>query len=614
MALYNLKEKKNPYDIYVDNNKKVNSQLYDLSGTVTVPLAGAALENAQTESEYLASTGGTNHNLYNLEAKKELNAQVSEQKKQAGTLYDLSKPTYGVKGKQLYDLGLNNSGYGKRLYDLNEEGYKKNLYDIAEGEKSAQQQIEANTEALKNQNLYNYSQYLSKYYTVLDAYEKYENEGLDKSLIPEKLLKDGYTADQIGAVDMLRNERDAEYPTGKYRDEGRAKLLSDLEEGLISKEYAQAKLLELYDFHSDSAKIAEDVKNGILPKEYAEAQAHQIVNVYKEQGASVPLNVIDEWEENGIVAPEFAEQYRAETQSKQAELAVQALDSPEKLDEFLATFGGAIPTEKKGTPAKTGNLFQDAWNVGKIAEQNSSIDATEAYKKTLAFDYVVSLAEQGTLEKYGKNSAEVITAFADKYTEAIKEASEGDAQMMLDKANELYKLLKSNPMKDQSQKLPNQVAQDFRVLEAVKKAVGGMYVDDGMNSVYENFNIDVKDGIINLGNYAAMVQFGDPDAGDPDFAPLQKKAIQEYIKARGIEVTYYRPEGSEKQKRLILTYRGTEYDLPADTLTEEAAQALTEYGIVYDSASYISQTKMVNEYKSANRKTGKIEEWAVPIK
>lgn len=563
MALYDLKEKKNPYDIYVDNNKKVNSQLYDLSGTVTVPLAGAALENAQTESQYLASTGGVNHNLYNLEANKELDAQVAEQMKQAGTLYDLSKPTYGVKGKQLYDLGLNNSGYGKRLYDLNEEGYKKNLYDIAEGEKSAQQQIDANTEALKSQNLYNYSQYLAKYSTVLDDYETYKGKGMTDAQIQAQMLKDGYTADQINAVGMLRNERDL-IPEGGFAD--RDTVLSSLNEGKVTKEWAQIQLLQGYQ-REDGAKIAEDVKNGLISQEQADAWSESTLKSYADQGAYIDYKTLDEWQRLGIISEESANEYKYEANAVRANLAANAFKSEEDLDKFLAAYLEGWNDPEAPSPDKyVGGEHSLAYKKA-VKDYEAQKGNIEASKDILAFGHIVDLAKTGVFASSGKNADEMIANAAKGYTEKIKGANDNDAQMMLDEANKLYKEAKASG--------------NTELTDTLRQAVGGMFVANGMTSVYEKFTIDVKDGILNLGNYAEMVRAGDPRIGGSDFAKMQQDEIAKYIKDRGIKLTYTTDYGHEPPtQKVVLSYRGTDYEIRNDLLTAEAKKALSDYGVV----------------------------------
>lgn len=564
MALYDLKEKKNPYDIYVDNNKRVNTQLYDLSGTVTVPLSGAALENAQSESQYLASTGGTSHKLYNLEATAELKGQVAAQKKQANTLYDLSKPTYGVKGKQLYDLGLNNSGYGKRLYDLNEEGYKKNLYDIAEGEKAAQQQIEANTEALKYSNLVAYDKYLSKYSTVLDDYETYEGKGMTEAQIQAQMLKDGYTADQINAVGMLRNERDL---VGENGIADRDSVLSAYAEGKVSKEYAQSHLLAGYG-KEDGAKVAADVASGLISKEHAEAWSKDRLKAMGEQGMYMDYSTLDEWQRLGLVSSETATEYKNEVNAKRANLAANVFDSEESVDQFLAMFYQGMGDPEAPSPDNYLGGEHSLAYKNAMREYEALKSNTEASKDILALGHIVDLANTGVLASSGKDVNVVIDQAAKGYAEKIKGASDIDAQMMLDEANKLYEEAKES---------------GSPLTEELKKAVGGMYVANGMTSVYEKFTIDVTDGILNLGNYAEMVKGNDPRIGGSDFAKMQQDEIAKYIKDRGIKLTYTWDHGYDPPEAiLVLTYRGSDYKIRNDLLTEEAKRALSAYGIVDD--------------------------------
>ncbi len=484
---------KNLYDLTVENNDKINSQLYDETGMVTVPLYGAAAESAMSESEYLAATGGTSHTLYNLEAQKDLDAQVAGQRAQAGTLYELSKPTYGVKGKQLYDLGANNSGYAKYLGNANKKALKQNLYAIDEGEKAAKQEIAVNTAQLKAQNISNYAQYISKYGTVLDDYERYESENYSPAQIQQKLLKDGYTADQIGAVDRLKAERDL-IPEGQAPN--RDDILYALQEGTVSKEWAEGQLLSSY-LPSDTAKVAEDVKNGLITEETAKAWAQSTLDTYATSGIRLPYANVDAWVKEGIIDKETADAYKRETNAIRSDLAQKAFDSPADLDRFLDAWGGSDLVDQDGNPISDG--------------------AKSAY----ALQKVVDLVNTGVFESNGIGNKDAIEKTFSAYTEKVKNASETDAETMLAAANAIYEDAKANGD-------PN--------LATLKDAVGEMFAADAMQSTQNSFSVGGEGGFRALGNWASAALYGNEAAGNSDFKEAHESAIKKFIEDHDISI------------------------------------------------------------------------------
>lgn len=530
---------KNLYDLTVENNDKINSQLYDETGMVTVPLYGAAAESAMSESEYLAATGGTSHTLYNLEAQKELDAQVAGQRAQAGTLYELSKPTYGVKGKQLYDLGANNSGYAKYLGNANKKALKQNLYAIDEGEKAAKQEIAANTAQLKAQNISNYAQYVSKYGSVLDDYERYESENYSPAQIQQKLLKDGYTADQIGAVDRLRAERDL---VKEGEPPNRNDILYALQEGTVSQEWAEGQLLSSYTY-KDGAKVAEDVKNGIITDETAKAWAKTTLDTYADAGVRLEYADVDALVKNGVLDKATADAYKVETNALRSDLAQKAFDSPADLDRFLDAWGGSDLVDQDGNPISDG--------------------AKSAY----ALQKVVDLVNTGVFESNGMGNEDAIEKTFSAYTEKVKNASETDSEYMLAAANAIYEDEKRkvlyerwsedapevgvhyNTPESEGKKRVNQMYrletkdQRERELESLertvgslKREVGKMYAKASINNVIDELAKNATDGFATLANYAAAVLYGNEGAGSSDIRSIQEEYIKGYIQENNIKV------------------------------------------------------------------------------
>lgn len=545
---------KNLYDLTVENNDKINSQLYDETGMVTVPLYGAAAESAMSESEYLAATGGTSHTLYNLEAQKELDKQVAGQRAQAGTLYELSKPTYGVKGKQLYDLGVNNSGYAKYLGDANKKALKQNLYAIDEGEKAAKQEIAVNTAQLKAQNISNYAQYVSKYGTVLDDYERYESENYTHEQIQQKLLKDGYTADQIGAVDRLRAERDL----GKDAP-NRDNILHALQEGTVSKEWAEGQILGSYTY-KDAAKVAEDVKNGIITDEAAKAWAKTTLDTYAVSGIRLPYADVDALVKDGVLDKATADAYKVETNAIRSDLAQKAFDSPTDLNQFLKAWGGSDLVDQDGNPISDG--------------------AKSAY----ALQKVVDLVNTGVFESNGMGNEDAIDKIFSAYTEKVKNASETDSETMLAAANAIYEDAKKDFDSVKDDLYTDELLARWKEFSTLKDAVGQMYADAMLQSVENNFNLSAKDGFATLGNISAAVVYGDALAGNPDFKEIQESAIEKFIKDNGIEVHMgYKQTSATSSADLnsvSIRYNGKVYGIGIDTLTKEQIDAFKHYGIV----------------------------------
>lgn len=603
---------KNLYDLTVENNDKINSQLYDETGMVTVPLYGAAAESAMSESEYLAATGGTSHTLYNLEAQKDLNAQVAGQRAQAGTLYELSKPTYGVKGKQLYDLGVNNSGYAKYLGDSNKKALKQNLYAIDEGEKAAKQEIAVNTAQLKAQNISNYAQYVSKYGTVLDDYERYESENYSPAQIQQKLLKDGYTADQIGAVDRLRAERDL---IKEGEAPNRDNILSALQEGTVSQEWAEGQLLSSYTY-KDAAKVAEDVKNGIITEETANAWAKTTLDTYAISGIRLPYADVDALVKDGVLDKATADAYKQETNAIRSELAQKAFDSPTDLNQFLKAWGGSDLVDQDGNPISDG--------------------AKSAY----ALQKVVDLVNTGVFESNGMGNADAIEEIFSAYTEKVKNASETDAETMLAAANAVYEDEKRKlydrwsedsdlheggvpyiTPESEGKKLLNQMYQletkdqRERELESLKRtvgslkdAVGQMYVAANVKGTEDDFKASTKDGITALGNWAAGIVYENNDViFDKDYSQAQKNAFEDFIKDKDISVEILQKvsRSGTQEKVIVINYNGKRQEVDGRFLTNEDIDALNEFGLVYDSQiTYSLNGHGADTYDRTNRKTG----------
>lgn len=572
--------KKNHYDVIRENNKILNSGLADVTNELYFGVSGAAAQNAMTESEYLTATGGTRHDLYNIEANKELSAQVSDATKQAYTAYDVSKPTYGVAGQSLYNAGMQNSGYAKFASDQNKKALKQNLKTIDQSKATAQAEINYNTELLKNQNQQAYYKYLDKYGTVLDDYNRYlEKDEYTEAQIVKKLQEDGYTADQINAIPMLQRER--EYQT---EETTRDTILADLNEGKISGEFAQIQLLSNYGTE-DADKIAEDVKNGIISPEAAQGWADALIAGADEAGARYSDDTITEWQNSGIISQEQADAYKAESAQIRSELASKAFDSMENIDNFLAQFEEgyadiADPTEGMSDMQK---WFYDHPIAGKSQRDAyaQKVEQLKAHKAESALTHITQMLTDGSID------AKTLETAVQGYTEMLKGMNDTEATDMLMHAKTLYNRVKAEAeygvYEGQYPPLPAE-RKDITgnaTVEEMRKAVGGMIAEVGMESVYEKFNLDVTDGILNLGNYAAMVKGNDPRIGGADFSQIQQEEIAQYIKDRGIKLTYttdYRHD--PPSETVVLSYRGTDYKLRTDLLTIEAKKALSDYGVV----------------------------------
>ena len=553
---------KNHFDVIYENNKLLNSDLADVTGEIYFNVSSAAAENAMKESEYLAATGGTRHDVYEDTARKELAGQVSDANKQAYNQYDLSKPTYGLSGRNLYGTGTQNSGYARYAARVNEDALKSNLSTIEQIKVAAQNEIAYSTEALKQQNQQAYAEYLSKYGTILDDYNRYfdKDEYTDAQII-EKLKKDGYTDDQIAAIPQLKTEREYEE---KVNEENytfdRDSLISDLGAGNVSPEFASIKLLENYGI-GDAAKMAEDINAGRISQEAGEAWVDTVINAYTEGGARVPYTYIDAWEENGLLTPEEALDYKHTVNKERADAAVTAFDSAENVDQFLSLFG-------------------------------EGYDAPDSVKYSRALELLVSLDKTGVLASNGVKYTEVLNKAAENYTKAILEADVQNASMMLEYANDLYEKAKEN---------------NYPHLAELKEAVGQMHVNDGLTSIQKEFNIDAKNGIVALGNWASAVIDEDEKAGSADFKEAQESAIKKFIEDKGISVEILKTVGQRGliAEKIVINYDGKRLEVNSRSLTSESIDALNEFGAVYDSKiTYTASIDGKDTYDRTNRKTG----------
>lgn len=489
---------KNHFDVIYENNKLLNSGLADVTGEIYFNVSSAAAENAMKESEYLAATGGTRHDVYEDTAQKELAGQVSVAYKQAYNRYDLSKPTYGLSGRNLYGTGAQNSGYAKYAAKVNEDALKSNLSTIEQSKVAAQNEIAYSTEALKRQNQQAYAEYLSKYGTILDDYNRYfdKDEYTDAQIIA-KLKKDGYTDDQIAAIPQLKTERAYEEKVSdpNYTFD-RDALISDLGAGNVSPEFATIKLLENYGI-GDAAKMAEDINAGRISQEAGEAWVDTVIASYGENGARVPYTYIDAWEENGLLTPEEALDYKRTVNKERADAAVTAFDSAANVDKFLKAWGGSDLVDQDGNPI------------------------SDVAKSAYALQKVVDLVNTGVFESNGMGNDAAIKEIFSAYTEKVKNASETDAEAMLAAANAIYEKAKANGS-------PNQ--------ETLKDAVGRMYAKVSIDNVIDELSKNATDGFTTLANYAAAVLYGNEDAGSSDIRSIQEEYIKGYIQKNNIKV------------------------------------------------------------------------------
>ena len=582
---------KNLYDVIVDNNRKINSDLADVTGEPLYSVGTAAAENAMKESEFLAATGGTRHDLYNIEAKKELSAQVGQAQKEAQTLYDLSKPTYGKTAKSLYDVGMQNSGYAKYATNVNAESLKQNLYSIDESKKAAQQTIDANTAALKAQNQQAYAQYLSQYGTVLDDYNRYKDKDeYTEAQIIKKLQEDGYTADQINAIQMLQAER-----THAEGEANRDALISDLNDGKISREFAQIQLLSTYGTE-DADKIAEDVKNGIISPEAAQGWADSRIAGADEAGARYSDDTITQWQNSGIISQEQANAYKAESAKIRSELASKAFDSMENVDNFLAQFEEGYADVKDPTEGMSDmqKVFYNHPIAGKAKRDAyaQEVEQLKVVKAESALTHITQMLTDGSID------AKTLETAAQGYTDMLKGMNDTEATEMLGYARQLYDDARKDFNEKSDGMTAEQITSEYGKVMALGKAVEQMYISDNIESVKQNMQVSAQDGLRAFGNWASGTLYGNEEViGTSDYKYMQNKAIQEFIEQNDIKVYTVQLGGQSRDPKAY----GVAYYISYNGKVQKAGQNMQ----VGDSDFTVEQ---INAIKGVLGNTGRFHE------